>query len=212
MRARCTRGRPGPDITLSEVTRSVARSRIGQIAHSSSPTGPKPIWQASEASGVWPLRPPRSDAPTPRPVPGPRMTWGPPRGRTPRPDGRAQPSRDRRQRQRLGLEIVEQQPLGQAEPARATSGPSISQGALVSLSVLPTTGPAPQAITDCGRAPSSSIAASIASARPDNPRSCDGRLAERRIGRSLYRETHIGAADVADQGRERHEEFGRGRL
>ena len=54
-----------------------------------------------------------------------------------------------------------------ARPARrAVSGPSITQGALVSLSVRPTTGPAPQAITERGRLPSFGAAASIASGRP----------------------------------------------
>ena len=49
---------------------------------------------------------------------------------------------------------------------RAASGPSMSQGALVSLSVRPSTGPAPQAMTERGRAPSVAIAASTASTSP----------------------------------------------
>ena len=54
-----------------------------------------------------------------------------------------------------------------ARPARrAVSGPSITQGALVSLSVRPATGPAPQAIIERGRWLSFGAAASIASGRP----------------------------------------------
>jgi hypothetical protein len=49
---------------------------------------------------------------------------------------------------------------------RAASGPSISQGALVSLRERPSTGPAPQAMTELGRPPSFGIAASTASTRP----------------------------------------------
>ena len=48
----------------------------------------------------------------------------------------------------------------------ATAGPSITQGALVSLSRRPSTGPAPQAITERGFAASPAVAAAMASPSP----------------------------------------------
>ena len=80
------------------------------------------------------------------------------------------------------------------------SGPSMSQGALVSFSVRSTTGPAPQAITERGCAPS------FGNRRFDRLGEAgiilglemDG-FAERRVRLALQGEPDVGAADVADQ-------------
>ena len=71
-----------------------------------------------------------------------------------------------RQRERLRLEIVEQQAAAEAKLSRDLAARRCSQGALESFSLPSTIGPAPQAITDFGRAASFGSIASIASARP----------------------------------------------
>ena len=122
------------------------------------------MWQASDETGV--KRPSAStSAAIPSPVPGPRITCGPCAPEGQRADPRVQSSAIAGSDSACASKSLSKSPW--ARPARrAVSGPSITQGALVSLSVRPTTGPAPQAIIERGRAPSFGAAASIASGRP----------------------------------------------
>ena len=126
-------------MTLSLVTRPCARSRWGQIANSSGADRAK-----IDVAG---LRGDRGEASIRLDQRGDATGRCPARNhlralrtQTARADRRSQPCGSPGSEQRLGLEIVEQQPL--REPVRrAASGPSITQGALVSLSVRPSTGP-----------------------------------------------------------------------
>ena len=209
MRARWTRASPAPEMTLSLVMRPCARSRCGQSAYSSAEIGPKSIWQASDDTGV--KRPSAStSAATPSPVPGPRITWGPSDPNLSGPMRRSHPSGIVGNDNAWASKSLSSKPW--ARPVRrAASGPSITQGALVSLSVRPTTGPAPQAIAERGLAPSLGTAASIACAKPriiagvqvDNVAEATSRFADQR-------EAHVGAAGVADESWKGEGEVGHG--
>ena len=109
------------------------------------------MWQASDDTGV--KRPSAStSAATPSPVPGPRITWGPSGPNFSGPMRRSQPSGIVGNDSAWASKSLSSNPW--LRPVRrAASGPSITQGALVSLSVRPTTGPAPQAIIERGPRP-----------------------------------------------------------
>ena len=88
----------------------------------------------------------------------------------------------------------------------------MTQGALVSLSVRPTTGPAPQAIAERGMASSLGLAASIASGEP---RIVAGAQMDDRAqfdpGLLRQGEAYVGAAGVADENRKGKGEFAHSR-
>ena len=87
------------------------------MSYSSGQIGPKSMWQASDETGV--KRPSAStSAATPSPVPGSENDLRPLAAELERPDPPHPGFRDRRQRQRLRLEVVEQQPLAKARAAR----------------------------------------------------------------------------------------------
>ena len=163
MRALWMRTRPAPFITLSVVTRPKTRSRCGQKASSSAPTGPKSIWQASDDTGTC-LPSFSISAPIPSPVPGPKISRGPGPGCISGPITCSQSGLIAGSVKAWASKSLSKSP--DVSPSwRASRLPSICHLALVSFNLSPSTGPAPQAIRDFGLVSSAFVASEAASAR-----------------------------------------------
>ena len=165
IRALWTRASPAPVITISLSTLPPGALQMRPDRELLGRDRAEVDVAASDETGVW--RPSISiSAATPRPVPGPRMTCGPAAAERERADA----ARPVLAEWSAAIKACASKSLSSnpcARPARrAVSGPSITQGALVSLRVRSATGPAPQAITERGRWLSFGAAASIASGRP----------------------------------------------
>ncbi len=146
----------------------------------------------------------------PRPVPGPRITCGPRAPKPTGPIGRAQPCGIAGSDKRLRLEIVEQQPLSEAEPPRRL-GAVHHPGRVGELELAPVDRPG---AADEQRARPRAERGDRRLGRFDEAGIIVGlemnRRAERRVGRRLQGEARVGAADIDDDDRERYDEIAHG--